>query len=106
MCAAAVLAYGQLGGGWLAFVLLFLLPDLSILAYLSRDQVIASSIYNAAHTYLAPALLGGAGVLLDGPGLVHFALVWVAHIGADRFVGFGLKRPTGFSDTHLGGSEA
>jgi hypothetical protein len=27
--------------------------------------------------------------------------VWTAHIGVDRAVGYGLKYPSGFGDTHL-----
>ena len=30
------------------------------------------------------------------------ALIWAAHIGFDRMLGYGLKYPTGFGDTHLG----
>jgi hypothetical protein len=29
-------------------------------------------------------------------------LIWIAHIGLDRAIGYGLKYPTGFRDTHLG----
>jgi Domain of unknown function (DUF4260) len=29
------------------------------------------------------------------------ALIWFAHIGMDRTVGYGLKYPTSFKDTHL-----
>lgn len=29
------------------------------------------------------------------------ALIWTAHIGLDRMLGFGLKYPTRFKDTHL-----
>ncbi len=32
---------------------------------------------------------------------VSLALVWFAHIGFDRMVGYGLKYPTDFFDTHL-----
>jgi hypothetical protein len=28
-------------------------------------------------------------------------MIWIAHIGMDRMLGFGLKYPTRFSDTHL-----
>ena len=30
------------------------------------------------------------------------ALVWAAHIGFDRALGYGLKLPHGFQSTHLG----
>ncbi|WP_374546522.1 DUF4260 family protein [Rhodoblastus sp.] len=29
-------------------------------------------------------------------------MVWTAHIGLDRLLGFGLKHPAGFAFTHLG----
>ena len=29
------------------------------------------------------------------------ALIWVAHIGMDRLMGYGLKYPSAFKDTHL-----
>ena len=32
---------------------------------------------------------------------VSLALVWFAHIGFDRMVGFELEYPTGFIDTYL-----
>lgn len=31
--------------------------------------------------------------------LLH--LVWIAHIGMDRTMGYGLKYPTQFKDTHF-----
>ena len=33
--------------------------------------------------------------------VVQVALIWLAHIGMDRTLGFGLKYPTVFEDTHL-----
>ena len=32
----------------------------------------------------------------------QIALIWAAHIGVDRVLGYGLKYPTAFRDTHLG----
>lgn len=34
--------------------------------------------------------------------LMAGALIWIAHVGMDRALGYGLKRDTGFRDTHLG----
>ena len=28
-------------------------------------------------------------------------LIWIVHIGVDRTLGYGLKYPTDFKDTHL-----
>jgi hypothetical protein len=45
-----------------------------------------------------------AACLLTGEGglPVQISLIWAAHIGGDRALGFGLKYPTAFKDTHLG----
>ena len=32
---------------------------------------------------------------------IQLALIWLTHIGVDRAVGYGLKYPTDFKDTHL-----
>ncbi len=96
----SVLLYGLNGASWLLFVLLFLAPDLSMLSYLSGPRTGAIS-YNLFHTYVLPGLLAAFGLLMGIPLLVSLALVWFAHIGFDRMVGYGLKYPTGFFDTHL-----
>ncbi|MFP3947912.1 MAG: DUF4260 domain-containing protein [Longimicrobiales bacterium] len=97
----ALTLFSTLDGSWLLFALLVLLPDLSMLGYLGGARVGAIT-YNAAHTYLGPALLGGAAWWLADPLSGHVALIWTSHIGLDRLFGFGLKLPTGFGDTHLG----
>jgi hypothetical protein len=47
---------------------------------------------------LAPNL---SGVLAEADLPMQLALIWLAHIGADRALGYGLKYPTDFKDTHL-----
>ena len=69
---------------------------------LSGRQHLGSRVYNAAHTYLAPVLLGALGGGIGAPICVRIALIWCAHIGFDRVLGFGLKYASGFGDTHLG----
>lgn len=58
--------------------------------------------YNLAHSHVVPALVGGAGFAAGNEAALAVALVWVAHIGFDRALGYGLKYPTGFTATHLG----
>ena len=99
--AVALAAYAHAGFSWPAFALLFLVPDLSMLAYLGGRRAGALG-YNLAHTYaftLVPTLAGFAGGV---PAAVAGGLIWIAHIGFDRMLGYGLKYPTGFGDTHLG----
>ncbi|MCU1281829.1 MAG: hypothetical protein JWM53_5375 [bacterium] len=99
--AGACYAYAALGGRWSMFALLFLLPDLSMLGYLASRRLGAAS-YNAAHSYLGPALLVALGVACSAHGIVAIASIWAAHVGFDRLLGYGLKYGTSFGDTHLG----
>lgn len=100
LLALSVLLYSLNGGGWLTFVLLFLVPDVSMLGYLSGSRVGATT-YNLFHTYAPPSILAALGLVAGSSLGVSVALVWFAHIGFDRMVGYGLKYPTGFFDTHL-----
>jgi len=100
-CAAALALYAHVGFSWPAFALLFLAPDLAMLAYLAGPRAGAAA-YNLAHTYalaLALALIGWIGGV---PFAAAGGLVWIAHIGLDRALGYGLKHPSSFGDTHLG----
>ena len=99
--ALAAAAYVQFGAGWEFFAWLFLLPDLSFLAYLAGPRVGAMA-YNAAHSYTGALGLLALGMLAAMPLALAAGLVWCAHIGLDRALGYGLKYAAGFADTHLG----
>ncbi|MDM0033007.1 DUF4260 domain-containing protein [Variovorax sp. J22P271] len=99
--AASLAGYSQLGAGWGAFALTILLPDLSWLAYLAGPRQGAAA-YNAAHSYLGPVALLALGGLGGLPVALALGLVWSAHIGFDRMLGYGLKYASGFGHTHLG----
>jgi hypothetical protein len=97
---AGVILYAHTGGSWWLFALLILAPDLSILGYLAGNAV-GSAAYNLVHTYVLPLGLALAGYLLGELLIQQVALIWLAHIGIDRTLGFGLKYGTGFRDNHL-----
>lgn len=99
--AAALAAYAALGASWWLFAALILVPDLSMLGYLAGPRA-GAFVYNAAHTYVAPALLGALAYGVSAPLAGAIALIWTAHIGLDRALGYGLKYTTGFGHTHLG----
>ncbi len=101
LLALSVLLYALGGMSWTLFLLLVLAPDLSMLGYLKDSRVGALS-YNLGHTYLPPAVLVAFGVLAGRLVYISLGLIWFAHIGFDRMMGFGLKYPTSFGDTHLG----
>ena len=64
---------------------------------------VGAACYNAFHTYIAPVPLAVFGHLAGKPASLSLALIWIAHIGFDRTLGFGLKYPNRFQNTHLSG---
>jgi hypothetical protein len=99
--AASLLFYRWQLEPWSRFLLLFLLPDLSMLGYLG-GPALGARLYNLAHNYVAPIFLACWGLGVAREDVVPLALIWTAHIGFDRLLGFGLKYPGGFGETHLG----
>lgn len=98
--AACIAAYASSDGPWWLFALLFLAPDLAFLGYLAGPRVGAVA-YNTTHSLLGPLALGAAGMGL-WPALLPLALIWGAHVGFDRMLGYGLKYGSAFGHTHLG----
>lgn len=101
VCAASVVAYRWQLGSWWLFAAAFLLPDLSMLAYLAGPSIGARA-YNLAHSYVGPIFLGMYGISIGRGDVVPWALIWFAHIGLDRMIGYGLKYESAFGETHLG----
>jgi hypothetical protein len=96
---AAIFIYARTGHSWLLFVILFLTPDISFVGYVLGPRTGAAT-YNIFHSYIVPVALG-CGMWVAGRSIA-IPLIWAAHIGFDRLLGYGLKYPTGFGDTHLG----
>jgi Domain of unknown function (DUF4260) len=90
-----------LGPIWV-LVLLFFAPDLSFAGYLGGPRL-GAAVYNVVHLYGFGLTVIGLGFLrgLDEQ-LVILGLLWTAHAGFDRMLGYGLKEATAFADTHLG----
>jgi Domain of unknown function (DUF4260) len=97
---ASLFAYQHNHGSWLLFVLLFLVPDFSMIGYAFNARVGAIT-YNAVHTYVGPLMLGGYALFTGKHLPLLLALIWIGHIGFDRMLGIGLKYPRRFKDTHL-----
>ncbi len=93
-------AYHHLHASWLLFAVLFLAPDLFMLGYLINPRV-GSATYNLAHTLTIPLALLLTGYIQHWNLTTELALIWIAHIALDRLLGYGLKYPTFFKDTHL-----
>lgn len=96
----SIYLYFSAGSGLLMFLLLFLVPDLAMVGYLFNKNI-GAKLYNIFHTYILPLALYVVGHLMSKTILTSIALIWIAHIGMDRLIGFGLKYETDFKDTHL-----
>ncbi|MFO1207862.1 MAG: DUF4260 family protein [Amaricoccus sp.] len=97
---AAALAW-RVGPPWGLFAVALVAPDLSLLGRLLDDRR-AAIVYDAAHTYVGPALVGCLWFATRSDGAATVALAWTLHIGIDRALGFGLKDPGDIGMTHLG----
>lgn len=97
----ALVAFGQLAGSWVLFVVLLLVPDVGMLGYL-RSPVLGAVTYDLFHTLAGPLLLGLSGFVTGWSAAFPLAMIWLAHIGMDRALGYGLKYGSGFQHTHLG----
>src|SRR5436189_5543241 len=99
--AAGVGLFGMTGAPWLLAVPLILVPDVSAVGYLAGPRVGAFA-YNLVHTWAAGLLLLALGLSSGVPAVEVVGAILIAHVGMDRAVGYGLKLPTAFQDTHLG----
>ncbi len=97
----SVYFYSQFGSSWWLFGFLLFSFDLGMLGYLLNPKL-GAVIYNGFHSYIGSAGLLMLGLLLNMPLVSSIGLIWFAHIGLDRSLGYGLKSPEGFGFTHLG----
>jgi hypothetical protein len=93
--------YAHIVGDWRLFAILILAPDVAFVFYLFGPRVGAIG-YNAVHSTIGPVVLAAAGITFNAHLALAIALIWLAHIGFDRALGFGLKYASAFADTHLG----
>ncbi|HWB18220.1 MAG TPA: DUF4260 domain-containing protein [Vicinamibacterales bacterium] len=98
---ASLVVFEQQHTSWILFTAAFLAPDLSMLGYLA-GPIVGAWTYNVVHSYVAPIALVVVAIGFGLPALLPWALIWLAHIGLDRVLGYGLKYSSAFNDTHLG----
>jgi uncharacterized protein DUF4260 len=100
LATAALALYAERDYSWLLLAVLVLAPDISFLGYLAGPRIGAGA-YNVVHTLVGPFALATAALLADWDSGIQIAAIWVVHIGVDRMLGYGLKYPSAFKDTHL-----
>lgn len=101
LLAGALIAFGTLGQPWWLVPAGILVPDIAMTGYMAGTRV-GAHLYNLAHATLVPAVMLGVGYWQADRLLMALALIWLAHIGLDRLLGFGLKYNDRFTHTHLG----
>ena len=96
----SILLFIEFHGTWWVYLVFFLTPDLAMLGYAANVRTGAFT-YNLVHTYVLPIALIFVGYFFKSDVLLFAGIILLGHIGADRLLGFGLKYPTAFKDTHL-----
>ncbi len=99
--AAGVALYGWLGAPWLLALPLLLVPDVSMVGYL-RGPRLGALTYNVVHNWAIGLAILGLGLATGIDAVSVAGAILIAHVGMDRTMGYGLKLPTSFQDTHLG----
>ena len=93
--------YALTDTNWLFFVPLLLLPDASAIGFLASPRI-GTFTYNLAHTWAPGFIALAIGLWFSSAEIQLIAAILIAHVGMDRAVGYGLKLPSSFQDTHLG----
>ena len=96
----SVMLYLHLGGSWWLIALLFFVPDLFMLGY-AFNRKAGALVYNIGHTYTFAGVYFLLAFATKDLTWVSVGLIWTAHIGFDRMLGYGLKFSSGFKHTHL-----
>lgn len=100
LLASAIVIYSNQQFSWGAFALYLLAPDLAIIVY-AVNQRSGQIVYNVVHTTIFPLALAVFSILNTNSLGLQIALIWLAHIGMDRAVGYGFKYPGSFKETHF-----
>ncbi|GIJ97416.1 hypothetical protein CAPN001_19850 [Capnocytophaga stomatis] len=96
-----IVMFGQLEYEWWWFLVLFFVPDVSILGYLVNSKI-GAICYNFAHHLGVAVVVFILGNYLNMNELSLAGSVLFAHSAFDRMLGFGLKYSDDFKNTHLG----
>jgi hypothetical protein len=96
----SIFFYYKLQGNWIIFALFIFMPDIFMIGYL-KNKSLGALIYNLGHNYLLALLSLSIGYFINHSLLISLGLILSAHVGMDRFFGFGLKYPDSFKDTHI-----
>ncbi|SRR5690606_27676422 len=96
-----IFLFNQLDFSWWWFLALLLAPDIGMLGYIINSKIGAIT-YNIFHHKGIAIILYFLGIFIDKDGIVLAGIIIFSHAALDRFLGYGLKYPDSFHNTHLG----
>ncbi|MGI9582262.1 DUF4260 domain-containing protein [Chryseobacterium sp. RRHN12] len=96
-----IYAFAQTGYSWWWFAGLFLAPDISMLGYTVNNKT-GAFFYNLFHHFGAAIIIYLAGTALSLSYIQVAGAILFSHSAFDRILGYGLKYPDSFQNTHLG----
>jgi hypothetical protein len=97
----SIFLFSQLGYAWWWYPVLFFVPDLSMIGYLGGTRA-GAVVYNIVHHYAISLGLYVLGFFFGFPILQLAGVILLGHSSLDRVLGYGLKYPDSFQNTHLG----
>ncbi|MDO8269447.1 MAG: DUF4260 domain-containing protein [Candidatus Levybacteria bacterium] len=97
---ASLFFYTLVEGNWIVFLLLILLPDISMIGYF-KNKKIGSITYNIVHNFFTAFLIITFGFVMNQILIQQLGIIMLAHVGMDRVFGYGLKYPDSFKKTHI-----
>lgn len=86
---------------WWWFLVLILLPDISIIGYAFGNKT-GAYLYNFFHHKAVAIAVYLIGIYLGNSVVELIGIILFSHSAMDRIFGYGLKFITSFNDTHLG----
>jgi len=96
-----IFIFSQTSCAWWWFLVLILLPGLSMIGYLIGPKP-GAWLYNFFHHKALGIAVFVAGVYLSHEVLEITGIILFAHSAMDRVFGYGLKHETAFKDTNMG----
>ncbi|MBX9807379.1 MAG: DUF4260 domain-containing protein [Flavobacteriaceae bacterium] len=93
--------FNQLDYAWWWFLVLILVPDLSMIGYAFGNKF-GAFLYNLFHHRAIAVMIYLAGIYSSNNLIQLTGIILFSHSSMDRMMGYGLKYETGFKFTHLG----
>ena len=98
------LSIHNLGLSVWVWIFLFFTPDIGMLGYLINTRA-GAIVYNLFHHKGIALLLATLGYYFQNETVTAMGILLFAHASFDRILGYGLKYPGSFKNTHLGSLE-